>query len=87
MPKLSVDVVSEIPRSKCLDCGTSFRVALGPLEAVPGAFMLCSACASLHVLDGNRIARRPTAQEQALAATSQELAEWRELILAAPFTG
>jgi hypothetical protein len=78
---LSVEVVSDIPESRCLDCWTPFRVSIGGEQPIPGAFLLCISCASLHILGDNLIARKPTPDEQAVAETSPELRQWREVIL------
>ena len=84
MVDLSVDIVSDIPESRCLDCRTPFRVSIGGQQPIPGAFLLCISCASLHILGDDLIARRPTAEEQAVAETSPELREWREVLLQEP---
>jgi len=87
MVDLSVDIVSDIPESLCLDCRTPFRVSIGGEQPFAGAFMLCISCASLHILGDDLIARKPTAEEQAVAETSPELKTWREVILQEPRTG
>jgi hypothetical protein len=84
MVDLSVDIISDIPESRCLDCRTSFRVSIGGEKPVAGAFLLCINCASLHILGDDLFARRPTAEEQALAETSPGLKEWREVLLQEP---
>jgi len=81
---LSVDVVSDIPESRCLDCRTPFRVSIGAEQPAAGAFLLCISCGSLHILGDDLIARKPTAEEAALAETSPELKQWREVILQEP---
>lgn len=81
MVEMDIDIVSDIPESRCLDCRSPFRVSIGSERPVAGAFLLCISCASLHILGDDLIARRPTVEESAVAEKSPKLKEWREVIL------